>query len=80
MLPSSTDLMAGGGRRAQGCHLSPLLRSPAPEGEQSLHVLTRGDQQSFDVHLLEPPESELPHSVPILSLGEQRLDPHLAFA
>src|SRR3712207_9055527 len=47
MLPSSTDLMACGARRAQGRCLSQLLRSAASEGEQSLDVLARGDQQSF---------------------------------
>src|SRR5215213_7281122 len=39
--------------------------------------VARSDQQSFDVHLLEPPQSEPPHPVPLFGLGKQRFDPHL---
>ena len=76
MLPSAIDPMVGGDRRAQGCRLSQLLRSAAPEGEQSLSVLARGDQQCFYVYLLKPPQPKPPHPVPVFGLCEQRLDPH----
>src|SRR5215216_4197436 len=56
VLSGATDLtVGGGGRRAQSCCLCQLLRSPAPEGQQSLHVLARGYKQSFPVYLPEPP-------------------------
>jgi hypothetical protein len=77
MLPSATDLMDDGGRRAQGRYLRQLLRSPVSEGEQSLQGLARGDQQGLYIHLLEPPQSEPTHPVPLFGLGEERLDPHL---
>jgi hypothetical protein len=76
---NAADLKAGGGRRAQGRCLSQLLRFSASEGEQSLGVLARGDQQSFYVHPLELPRLEPSHPVPIFGLGEQRLYPPLLF-
>jgi hypothetical protein len=56
MVPNAADPIASCGRWAQGRCLRQLLRSPASEGKQSLDVLARGDQQSFYVHLLEPPQ------------------------
>src|SRR5919107_1470174 len=76
MLPSATDLVANGNRRAQGCCLCQFLRSALPEGEQPLHILTRGNQQRFYVHLLEPSQAEPSHPVPVLGLGVQRLHPN----
>src|SRR5829696_7671742 len=46
VLPGAPDLMAGGGRRAQGRCLSQLLRSTTSEDDQSLHVLARGDKSN----------------------------------
>src|SRR5215212_1595068 len=70
MLPSASDLMAAGTRRAQGRCLSRLLRSPASEGEQALRVLPRGDQQSLYICLLKSPQSEPSHPMPLLGLGK----------
>src|SRR5215204_3446869 len=80
MLPSTTDLKADGDHRAQGCCLCQFLRSPTPEGEQPLHILTRGDQQRFYVDLLEPSQAEPSHPVPVFGLGEERLYPYPPFA
>ena len=79
MLPNTIRLRAGSLRGAQRHHLGRLLRSAAPVKEQSLHVLPGRDQQDFGVHFLQLPEPESPHAVPVLSLREERLDPHRAF-
>ena len=71
MLPGTADLMAGGDWQAQGRRLSCLLRSAASENEKSLHVLARGDQQSFYVHLLEPSQAKPPHPVPVFEILEE---------
>src|SRR5688572_10981299 len=44
--------------RPQGLRLRQPPRSPAPEREQPLYVLARGDHQRLDVHPPEPPEPE----------------------
>src|SRR5215203_4756558 len=76
MLPSATDLVANGNRRAQGCRLCQFLRSALPKGEQPLHILARGNQQRFYVDLLEPSQAEPSHPVPVFGFGEQRLHPY----
>jgi hypothetical protein len=76
----STVSRRGRYRWPQGFDLGQLPRSPAPEIEQPLYVLSRGDQQRLCVHPPEPPETEAPHAMPLLGLGEHRLHPHLAFA
>src|SRR5215204_6764718 len=67
-------------RKPQGLSLRQPPRSPAPEREQPLYVLARGDHQRLDVHPPEPPEPEAPYPVPLLGLPEERLNPHLALA
>jgi hypothetical protein len=65
-------------RGPQGLDLGQLPRFHAREIGQSLYVLSRSDQQRLCVHPPEPPRTEAPHPVPLLSLGEHRLNPHLA--
>ena len=71
MLPSATGLTAGGSRRAQSRFLRRLLRFAASaEGEQSLHVLARGDRQSFHVHL--PADTRMQTRVSTTKTGKER--------
>src|SRR5215203_2813780 len=65
---------------AQGRHHRGLLRASGTEGHKPLDVLARGGHQGLRVHLLKPPQSEPPKTVPFLCLPEERLYPHRAFA
>src|SRR4051812_3428507 len=67
-------------RRSQGLSLRHLPRSPAPEIEQPLYVLSRSDHHRLYVHPPELPETEAPHAVPLFGFPEHGLHPHLAFA
>src|SRR5215203_2585904 len=79
MLPSATQLARIGSRLAQGGNLCLSPRSSVAEAEQPLDVLSRGDEQSFGVHLLQCPRSESSRPMPVLGLPEERLDPYRTF-
>src|SRR5215213_1519632 len=57
-------------RWTQGRRLCQPPRTPLPSRYQPLYVLSGGDQQRLDVHLLQPPETEPPHTVPVLGFAE----------
>ena len=57
-----------------------MTASPSGRGQVAPQVLAGRDQQPFDVHALQATEPEAPQAVPLLGLGEQRLDPNLPLA
>src|SRR2546425_11545783 len=54
--------------------------SPPPLTEQSFQVLTGRRDERLAVHFPQSPETETPQAVPVLRLGEERLDPDVALA
>src|SRR5215211_7159355 len=58
----------------------PRATSPTLFAEQALEILAGSDELGLEVDLLRSPESEAAQPVPVLGLGEERLDPDLPFA
>src|SRR5215207_9023464 len=63
-------------RWTQGHRRCQLPRTPPPSRNQPLYVLSGGDQQRLDVHLLQPPEPEPAQTMPVFGFTEQRLHPY----
>src|SRR5215212_9167501 len=80
MSPNFVELGTVGFGSSQSGHLRRSFRASGPEGHKPLDVLARGGHQGLRVHLLKPPQSEPPKTVPFLCLPEERLYPHRAFA
>ena len=54
--------------------------SVLPQNVSSRFTFWAAAITSLEIHSPEPPETEPPHPVPLLGLGEHRLHPHLALA
>src|SRR5262249_30012009 len=63
-----------------GCPARPPATPPAPAAQQALEVLPLCDQLGLDFDLLRSPQLDAAQPVPVLRLGEQRLDPDLTLA
>jgi hypothetical protein len=53
-----------------GGSLRPGAPSPARRAQQPFEILSRRDEQSFQVHRRQTPEAELAHPVPLFPLPE----------